>query len=176
MDVDERCDPQRCRRPPREGIPMSMPGFTAEQSLLPSSVEYHYSGSANLHGVSPEFLDFIKEAFESVVDPLKTAAEAAASGIKNAINGLNQAGQGTGQTFTCSGMLGNMFRCSGANPAIGVAQMTQSCFSRAAEVGPEAFPLCGALAGAFYPLLTAYCKSPEGRARPTSSTRSAADG
>jgi hypothetical protein len=144
---------------------MSMPGFTAEQSLLPSSVEYHYSGSANLHGVSPEFLDFIKEAFESVVDPLRTAAQAAAAGIKNAINGLNQAGQGTGQTITCSGMLGSMFRCNGASPAMAVGQMTQSCLSRAAEVGPEALPLCGLLAGSFYPLLTAYCKNPEGQSQ-----------
>jgi hypothetical protein len=143
---------------------MSMPGFTAEQSLVPSSVEYQYAGSANLNGVSPQVLDFIKEAFESVVDPLKTAAQAAASGIKNAINGLNQAAQGSGQTITCAGMLGSMFRCNGASPAIALSQMTQSCFNRAAEV-PEALPLCGLLAGSFYPLLTAYCKNPEGQSQ-----------
>jgi hypothetical protein len=142
-----------------------MPGFTAEQSLVPSSIEYHYSSAATLHGVSPEFLDFVKEAFESVVDPLKTAAQAAASGIKAAISNLNQAGQAGGQTFSCSGMIGNMFRCNGASPGIGIAQMTQSCLGKAAEVGPEAIPACGAIAAAFYPLLKTYCQSPEGKSQ-----------
>jgi hypothetical protein len=144
---------------------MSMPGFTAEQSLVPSSVEYHYSGSATADGVSPEFLDFVKEAFESIGDALSSAVSSAADGIRNAINALNHAGQSAGQSFTCSGMLGNMFRCNGASPEIGIAQMTSSCFNKAAEIGPEAFPICGALAGSFYPLLTAYCKSPEGKSQ-----------
>jgi hypothetical protein len=143
---------------------MSMPGFTAEQSLVPSSVEYHYSDPATLHGVSPEFLDFIKEAFESVVDPLKTAAQAAATGLQNAFKNLNQAAGG-GQTFSCRGMLGNMFQCNGANPAIGIAQMTQSCMGRAAEVGPEAIVACGAIAASFYPLLKTYCNNPEGQSQ-----------
>ena len=71
---------------------MSMPGFTAEQSLCPLECRISLFRFRNLDGVSPQFLDFIKEAFESIVDPLTTAAQAAANGIRDAINSLNKAG------------------------------------------------------------------------------------
>jgi hypothetical protein len=146
---------------------MSIPGFTAEHSLTPSSVDYHYPSSSTDAGVSLEVLDFVKEAFESVIGPvadaLKDALSAAASGLKNAFNNVNSGGGQARQYFSCNNVIVGMFGCNGATPALSIAQMTQSCMRQAAETdNPLAVAACPAIAAAFYPLLTQYCKSPEG--------------
>jgi hypothetical protein len=144
---------------------MSIPGFTAEQSLVPSSVEYHYPLSSTGAGVSPEFLDFIKEAFESVASGIEDAAKAAADGLKKAFDALNSGGGGGG-SFTCNNVVTGLFRCNGTQPLLSIAQMTNNCLQKAAEAeSPLAGAACAAIAAALYPLLNEYCKSPGGKSQ-----------
>src|SRR3954469_22141773 len=87
---------------------MGRAGFSAANSLQPSVASY--TNGAVWNGgdpgaVSPEFLDFIKEAFESVGSALSSAAQAAAGAIAGAFSKLSSGGGG-GQPFLCSTFVG----------------------------------------------------------------------
>jgi prephenate dehydratase len=142
---------------------MALPGFTAEQSIRPALVNYTH-GAAFAEGtgrgyVSPQFLDWVKEAFESVGSALSSAAQTAASAISSAISKLNSAGQGAGQSFSCSNFVSQMLVCNGNSPVMAAAQMAQQCLSRTAEI-PEAAAICPALAASVYELAQQYCQNP----------------
>jgi hypothetical protein len=145
-------------------LPMSMPGFTAEHSLVPSSVEYHYAGSNTSNGVSPEFLDFVKEAFESVVDGLSKTFDALADSTKIAFDALKNAASHAGRQYTCSQMMAGMFECNASSPALGVADITKRCVNESGGE-PAIVAACGMVGAAFYPLLTEYCKNPQARSQ-----------
>jgi hypothetical protein len=145
---------------------MAMPGFSAADSLQPSVA--NYTNGAVWNGgdpgaVSPEVLDFIKEAFESVGTLLSGAAQVAVSSVASAWHGLNSlisSHEGShGDPFICSTFVGEMLECSGGAPAMAAADMTTRCVSRVGE-DVEFGPACVALGAAVYALALEYCKNP----------------
>jgi hypothetical protein len=140
---------------------MATPGFTAEASLRPGTHAYTHGAPASFGGeISPQFLDFIKEAVESVGSALSTAAQGIASSIASSLSSLGKGGGGNpNQPFVCSTFVGSFMSCSGNSAALSSAQIAQQCVSRAAEV-PELLPLCAGLAVSIYALAGEYCKNP----------------
>lgn len=142
---------------------MAMPGFTAEHSLQPALVNYthgsvHHAGSGRGY-VSPQFLDFIKEAFEKIVEGLSAAARATAEGVKTAFEKLNDLAKRQGQSFACGNWVMTMLKCNGNSPAMAMAQMTSDCV-RSSGGNPALAAACAAMGAAVYGLAVEYCKSP----------------
>ena len=80
---------------PPERMPMSLPGFTAENSLTASMGNYFGGQSLSIAPddlVQPEFLGVIKELFEKAGSALSQAVQSAASAIGNMISNINKSG------------------------------------------------------------------------------------
>lgn len=126
---------------------MAIPGFTAEQCL------------ATPGAVSPQFLDFVKEAFESIGHEISSAAQSAASAVASAFSQLSSSASSAGQQFVCGSFVTSMMQCNGNSPAMAALQIAQQCLSRTQEV-PEAAALCPGLGASIYALAQEYCKNP----------------
>ena len=136
---------------------MSMPGFTATNSLAPSTSAY-YGGPSHLVEsdgmVEPQFLDFIAEAIEAIKDGLSAAARAAVSGLSDVISNM-QGGSGS-RGFACSSWIGQFMRCDGRSPNASYAAMVQKCIeSNRTDSGGAV--KCATVVSAFYPLMKTVC-------------------
>lgn len=130
---------------------MSLPGFGAEQSLRPSSVTYNHAtvtgGGVRGGYVSPQFLDFIVEAVEKIVDSFSKLATAAAEAIKKAFEK-----GGRDATDDCKSIVGLFIRC----PPPGVVEITGYC-GIWSKGDVRKFGLCTALAPHIETLAKEYC-------------------
>jgi hypothetical protein len=141
---------------------MSTPGFSAELSLRRGRYSYTHGAPAVYAGaggeISPQFLDWIKEGFESLGSGLSTAADVAASAISSALSELGNGG-GRNPSFQCSPFVSAFLSCGPNGPAVSAAQITQQCVTRAMEV-PEFLPLCVGLGASIWQLSNEFCKNP----------------
>jgi hypothetical protein len=140
---------------------VSMPGFTAEQSLQPSLSPYHGGGSYALHDdlVEPEIFGFVKEAFESVGNAFSSVAQSLAKDVGNLVNSLQSGGGPGGQPFACGQWVTRMLACSGNSPTYSEAQMIAACIS----TNPAQMISCTAVTAALYSTLQQGCsENPNG--------------
>ncbi|MEO7170812.1 MAG: hypothetical protein V4610_05770 [Pseudomonadota bacterium] len=136
---------------------MSMPGFTATNSLTPTTGAYYGGASLLIDSdgmVEPQFLDFIREAIESIGDALSSAARAAISGLSDAISNM-QNGQGQ-RGFACSSWIGMFARCNGRSPNASYAEMLTKCIE-SNRTSPDGAIKCSTVVSAFYPLMQKVC-------------------
>ena len=138
---------------------MSMPGFGAEQSLRPSTVTYNHaavwSGGGGRGYVSPQFLDFIVEAIEKVVDSFSKAFTAAAAAIQKAFESGGSAAQGE-----CKSLVGQFLTCPPPTPAVIASQCVLY-----AKGNTYKFALCSGIATQIHEVAKEYCKNPGQRER-----------
>jgi hypothetical protein len=134
---------------------MSMPGFTASNSLGPSS--FVYNGGVSLAPdqgdvVGPEFLDFIKEAIEKIADGISSGLQSAVNALQNAINNLNSGGGKP--PFVCGQWAARFLACSGNSPTFGEAQMLSACISS----NPANSIACATITASMYGVLQQGCR------------------
>jgi hypothetical protein len=135
---------------------MSMPGFTADSSLAPTAGKYYGGRSLSMESddmVSPEFLGFIKEAFESVGSALSSAVVAGANALSNAISNMQSHGGPGGRPFVCGQWATTVVACKGKSPAYSQAEM----LSRCAAINPAQMAICAVASAGLYPLVQQAC-------------------
>lgn len=136
---------------------MSMPGFTATNSLSPTAGAYYGGASLSIESdgmVEPEFLDFIRDAIGSIGDALSSAARAAMDGLKNVISDM-QSGQGQ-RAFACGSWIGMFARCNGRSPNASYADMLTKCIE-SNRTSPDGAIKCSVVVSSFYPLMQKVC-------------------
>ena len=136
---------------------MSMPGFTATNSLTPTSGAYYGGPSLLIESdgmVEPQLLDFIREAFESVSDALSSAARAAVSGLGDMIGKMQ--GGGGSRGFACGSWVGMFMRCNGRSPNASYSDMLAKCIE-SNKTSPDGAFKCATVASAFYPMMQKVC-------------------
>jgi hypothetical protein len=141
---------------------MSMPGFTAEQSLQPSIASYHGGGSYALHDdqrVEPEILGVIKEAFESAFHGFSSGIVDAAKALNSIIVSAQNGGGGNGQPLVCGQWATRMIACNGNSPAYSEAEILGAC----AGVNPFQMAACAAVSVGMYPLVQKACAENPGQ-------------
>jgi hypothetical protein len=135
---------------------MSMPGFTASNSLGPSA--YAYNGALSLRdsapdAVVPEFLDFIKEAFESITGGFSDALQAAANALKNAIDKINSGGGGQ-PPFVCGQWATRFLACNGNSTRYSQGEMMAACIGS----NPAQSIICAGITASMYSVLQQGCQ------------------
>lgn len=135
---------------------MSMPGFTASNSLGPSA--YSYNGATSLRdsapdAVVPEFLDIIKEAFESITSGFSNALQAAANALKDAINKLNSGGNGQ-PPFVCGQWATRFLACNGNSTRYSQGEMMAACIAS----NPAQTAICVGITASMYSILQQGCQ------------------
>jgi hypothetical protein len=141
---------------------MSLPGFTAENSLTESTWNYYGArslGAASEDAVDPEFLGVIKEFFQSAGSALSTAIVSAASGLGDAISKLAASGGGGGRPFVCNQWATAVLACSGGQPAYSEAELMSRCVS----MNPSYMAVCAAASAGLYPLMQQACSQNPGQ-------------
>ncbi|HVG34089.1 MAG TPA: hypothetical protein VM911_13455 [Pyrinomonadaceae bacterium] len=135
---------------------MSMPGFTATNSLAQTEGNYYGGRSLSIEGddmVDPQFLGFIKEAFESIGSALSSAVMAGADALSNALSNLRDKGGPGGRPFVCGQWVTTVLACSGKSPAYSQAEMLARCIS----TNPAQMAVCAVASAGLYPLVQQAC-------------------
>jgi hypothetical protein len=146
---------------------MSLPGFSATNSLGPAAHAYY--GAASLSAaqgdeVNPEFLGVIKEMFESASETVSEAVEMVSeavsgalksgfSSLSNLIKNLKDHGD-QGQPFACGLWVTRMMSCTGTSPTFSEIEVLGACMS----ANPQYNAACMTISAALYPLLTEACQ------------------
>jgi hypothetical protein len=140
---------------------MSLPGFTAEQSLVRSSVEYHSVGAGTPYGVSPEGIG-ITDAWEHITHGIQEGLQTGLPKLGALLKGIGgHPGDPGTSGFDCFGFATNLFRCNGTSAVMTWWDVYNGCVSAGgADGGFWGFATCSAIAGAAVPLMQEYCKSP----------------
>jgi hypothetical protein len=134
---------------------MSLPGFTAENSLTEASFTYYGAQSLapDSETVDPEFLGVIKEFFQKVGGALSGALMSAANALGDAIKNLRDHGGPGGSPFVCGQWVAGVLACRNGQPAYSQAEVLARCVSS----NPANSIACASVTAAMWPLIRDAC-------------------
>ena len=138
---------------------MSMPGFTAANSLAPSSASYYGGRSLSFEAeemVQPEFMGVIREAFQSVGRSISPGLSSLGSSLGNLINNSNNNNGPNQPPFICSQWITTVVACNNGSPAFSQNDMWTRCLM-SNSTDPVNAALCTGVSAALYPLVQKYC-------------------